>query len=85
MIYTAPYTAVYSDLTNLVNRTVSLPMKTTEVANLAHACIKCPIATFWYICMLVALSVIMTDVTARLNLERVPPAIVLEAFLQVMQ
>ena len=42
-------------------------------ANLAHACIRCQIATLWYICRLVALNttkyVIMTDVTARLNLE----------------
>ena len=42
-------------------------------ANLAHACIRCQIASLWYICMLVALNatkyVIMTDLTARLNLE----------------
>jgi len=42
-------------------------------ANLAHARIRCPIASLWYICMLVALNatkyVIMLDVTARLNLE----------------
>jgi len=31
-------------------------MKSTEVQNLAHACIRCPIATLWYICKLVALN-----------------------------
>jgi len=47
-------------------------MKSTE-SNLTNACIRCQIATLWYICMLVVQNatkyVIMTDVTVRLNLE----------------
>ena len=49
-----------------------IKMNSTEVQT-SHAHIRCPIASLWYIRMLVMLNatnnVTMTEVTARLNLE----------------